>query len=175
MSLLNNQHILLRALEPDDLHFLKTIENKLENWKYSDTMQPFSKYILSEYIEVAKQPITEAGQLRLLIADCHDKKRIGFIDLYDYDQRHLRAGVAIIIQPEHQRSGFALEALQLITKYAAQHLHLHQLYASILADNQPSIKLFEKAGFTYSGEKKDWLKINNKFRDELFYQKLLNE
>ena len=118
MGLLSNQHILLRALEPEDLDFLKAIENDPDNWKHGDTIQPFSEYILKEYIKVAEQSIMEAGQLRLLIADKQDEKRIGFIDLYDFDQRHKRAGVAIIIHQDHQRNGFALQALQIIEKYA---------------------------------------------------------
>ena len=175
MRLLSNQHILLRALEPEDLNFLKAIENDPDNWKHGDTIQPFSEYILKEYIKVAEQSITEAGQLRLMIADLQDEKRIGFIDLYDFDQRNARAGVAIIIHPDFQRNKFALQALQIIEKYAFDKLHLHQLYASILADNLPSIKLFEKAGYTYSGNKKAWRKTDNEFKDELFYQKILNE
>ena len=175
MNLLSDQHILLRALEPEDLDFLKAIENDPENWKHGDIIQPFSEYILKEYIKVARQSITEAGQLRLLITDKQDEKRIGFIDLYDFDQRHKRAGVAIIIHQNHQRNGFALQALQIIEKYAFEKLYLHQLYASILADNLPSIKLFEKAGFSYSGKKIDWRKTDNEFKDELFYQKIKNE
>ena len=175
MHLFNNQHILLRALEPEDLDFLKGIENDTNNWEHGDNIQPFSKYILKEYIKVAGQTITEAGQLRLMIADHLDKKRLGFIDLYDFDQQHKRAGVAIIIHQNYRKNGFAYQALKLIEKYAFDKLYLHQLYAFILADNLPSINLFEKAGYTCSGNKKDWRIVHNKFKDELFYQKIRNE
>ncbi|MDR9399949.1 MAG: GNAT family N-acetyltransferase [Psychroflexus sp.] len=175
MNLLNNQHIQLRALEPEDLAFLKAIENNQIYWQYSDTIQPFSDYILNEYIKVAGQSIVEAGQLRLLIADKTNKLKIGFVDLYDYNPRHARAGVAIIIHPDYQQRGYASQAINLICNYAFYELNLHQIYAGILSDNKASIKLFENAGFTCFGTKKDWVKINNQLKDELFYQKFHHE
>ncbi len=172
MSLLKGGFIQLRALEPEDLNFMQDVENNTENWKYGDTVQPFSKYILKEYIKVAEKPISESGQLRLLITDEEDHERLGFIDLYEMELMHSRAGVAIIVHPDHQRQGFALEALRMIEEYAFRILDLHQLYASILEENDPSIKLFEKAGFVCSGKKKAWRCIQHQYKDELFYQKL---
>lgn len=175
MNLLSNQHIQLRALEPEDLAFLKSIENNQIYWQYSDTIQPFSDYILNEYIKVAGQSILEAGQMRLLIADKLNERRIGFVDLYDYNPRHARAGIAIIIHPDFQQQGYASQAIDLMCQYAFYELNLHQIYAGILADNLASIKLFEKAKFTCNGTKKDWLKIDNQLKDELFYQKFHHE
>lgn len=175
MNLLSNQHIQLRALEPEDLDFLKSIENNQVFWQYSDTIQPFSDYILNEYIKVAGQSIIEAGQLRLVIADKPNKQRIGFVDLYDYNPRHARAGIAIIIHPNFQKRGYASHAIDIMCQYAFNELNLYQLYAGILSDNKASIKLFEKAGFTCHGTKKDWLKIDNQLKDELFYQKFHHE
>jgi diamine N-acetyltransferase len=50
---LSNQHINLRALEPEDLEFLFQIENNESFWKVSHTQTPFSKYILKQYLENA--------------------------------------------------------------------------------------------------------------------------
>jgi diamine N-acetyltransferase len=48
------------------------------------------------------------------------------------------------------------------------------LYCNITTDNTASIKLFEKAGFQIIGIKKDWIKINNSYIDEIILQMILD-
>ena len=94
-----------------------------------------------------------------------------FVDLFDFDPKHSRAGVGIIIfSEENKGKGYAFEALQLINQYAVKHLNIHQLYANITEDNTQSIKLFKKAGYAESGMKKDWIKSGKNYKNELFYQ-----
>ena len=47
-------------------------------------------------------------------------------------------------------------------------------YANISKANTKSILLFEKNGYIRVGLKKDWIFYNNKFNDELLFQKILN-
>ena len=50
MITLKGQHIFLRALEPEDLDFLFSVENDEAFWEVSNTQAPFSKYILEQYL-----------------------------------------------------------------------------------------------------------------------------
>ncbi len=43
--MIQNKHVKLRALEPEDLDFLFSIENDEIFWEISSTQTPFSKYI----------------------------------------------------------------------------------------------------------------------------------
>ena len=52
---------------------------------------------------------------------------------------------------------------------------IHQLYANISSNNVESISLFKKNGYNEVGLKKDWVFYNNKFNDELLFQKILNK
>lgn len=84
---------------------------------------------------------------------------IGFIDLFDFEPVHLRAGVGILICDEaDRRQGYAAEALELLTLYASTVLGLHQLYAGVEADNARSIGLFRGAGFSQIGVRRDWIR-----------------
>ena len=47
---LTGQHITLRALEPADVDLLYKWENDTSIWKVSNTLVPFSKHILEQYI-----------------------------------------------------------------------------------------------------------------------------
>ena len=52
---------------------------------------------------------------------------------------------------------------------------IHQLYANISSNNFESISLFKKNGYCKVGVKKDWVFYNNKFIDEVLFQKILNK
>lgn len=175
MQILKNEHITLRALEPEDIQFLFENENNESFWEISNTQTPFSKAILKNYISNAHLDIYEAKQLRLIIEDNKSKKPIGMIDLFNYDPKHLRAGIGILIIPEHEGNGFAFMALKLLINYSFKHLNLRQLYANVTEDNNKSIQLFEKLNFIKAGIKKDWIFYNNHFKNEILYQLINNK
>ncbi len=172
-NLLANDKIRLRPLEPDDIEHLYAWENNTEIWEVSNTLAPFSKYILAQYIRNSAEDIYTAKQLRLVIEN-NEGQAVGAIDLFDFDPYHQRAGVGILIHNTTDRhKGYASAALEVVKKYCQQHLGLHQLYANITADNHSSISLFEKQGFTQSGIKKEWIRTIDGRKDELFYQCML--
>ena len=174
MLTLKGEKIFLRALEPDDLEFLFSVENDEEFWEVSSTSAPFSKFILRQYLENSHKDIYEVKQLRLVICE-HDGTPAGFIDLFDFDPKHRRAAVGIVIKNlNHRQKGFASEALKLLGKYSFNRLGLHQVYANVGIDNISSQNLFEKAGFVKTAHKKDWVLVNGTFKDELLYQ-LINK
>lgn len=170
MHYLKNDIITLRALETEDLDFLYETENDDVFWEVSNTQIPFSKYLLKQYLDNAHQDIYEAKQLRLVIVESCTNQNIGFIDLFDFNPQHQRAGIGILILRKFQHRGFASETLKVFIKYAFSQLNLHQIYANIPADNKKSIQLFEKLNFNNTGTRKDWLKTNNSFKDVHFYQ-----
>ncbi len=173
MNKLEYGKVKLRPLEPEDLEALYQWENDPSIWKVSNTLTPFSKFILRQYIQESHRDIFESKQLRLIITDTKDKL-VGAVDLFDFDPFHQRAGIGILINsPENRKKGFAGDALQLIATYAVEVLGLHQLYANITIDNIPSIKLFEKLGFEKTGTKKDWIKTSTGWLDECSYQRIL--
>ena len=170
MITLTGEHINLRALEPTDLPFLYQIENNELNWAVSNTHKPFSKFLLKQYLENAQQDIYEAKQLRLLITERKNDVSVGFIDLFDYEPKHRRAGIGILIHPEYENKGVASEALKQLIEYAFTHIDIHQLYANITEDNLKSIALFEKFNFKKVGVKKDWIYVNGTYKNELLFQ-----
>jgi diamine N-acetyltransferase len=171
MVTLQGQKIYLRALEPEDLEFIYAIENDENIWEVSNTITPYSKFLIKQYLENSHQDIYEAKQLRLVICKKEKSPAIGLIDLFDFDAKNRRAGIGIIIQNEVDRnSGFGKEALGLVIDYSFKHLQLHQLYANIGTDNKASLLLFTTFGFEKIGIKKDWNFTQNAFHDEAIFQ-----
>ncbi|GAB2776057.1 GNAT family N-acetyltransferase [Salinimicrobium soli] len=171
MLTLKGEKVYLRALEPDDLDFLYSVENDEEFWEVSCNSTPYSRFVLGQYLENAHKDLYEVKQLRLVICEAGDDSPAGFIDLFDFDPKHRRAALGIIVINKNSRKkGFGFEALQLMCKYSFTHLGLHQVYAHVGADNTSSKLLFEKAGFVCTGQKKDWIRVNGTYKDELIYQ-----
>lgn len=174
MITLKGHTVTLRALEPEDLEFLYAMENDEDVWKVSHTITPFSKYILTQYLEQSHRDIYDVKQLRLIIETTENAHTVGCVDLFDFDPQHHRAGIGIIIfNTTNRGKGFATETLQLVKKYAQNKLQMHQLFANIITDNVPSITLFENAGFEKIGTKREWIFENGKYKDEAMYQCIL--
>ncbi|MFH4965865.1 GNAT family protein [Gaetbulibacter sp. M235] len=174
MITLKGKNIYLRALEPEDLEFIHTIENDESLWELSNTIMPYSKFLIKQYLEHSHKDIFEVKQLRLVISNYSDKP-LGMIDLFDFDFKNGRAGVGILVKDIIDRqSGYGSEALQLLINYSFTHLGLHQLYCNISEENQASIKLFSSKGFQKIGLKEDWNYVNGDFKNEYLFQ-LLNK
>tara|TARA_B110001454_G_scaffold31738_1_gene31073 strand:- start:14421 stop:14939 length:519 start_codon:yes stop_codon:yes gene_type:complete len=170
----NINEYILRALEPDDLDILYDTENDKSLWKYSNTSSPFSKHSLKKFIENSHLDIIEHKQVRLVLSDKNNLP-FGFIDLFKYDMINKRAGVGIIIFEKYRSRGLGSISLDLIENYVKKYIPIHQLYANISSENIESIKLFEKHNYLKVGNKKDWIYYNNKYFDELLYQKILDK
>lgn len=170
MVTLKGEHIYLRALEPEDLEFVHTIENDEDIWHLSKTQTPYSRFLIKQYIESAHKDIYEAKQLRLVISN-YKNEPLGMIDIFDFDFLNKRAGVGVLIKNKKDRSkGVGAEALQLLVKYCFTHLQLHQLFCNISEENKASLKLFTKQGFQKIGLKKDWTFTNRKYNNEYLLQ-----
>jgi diamine N-acetyltransferase len=166
-----NEKIKLRALEPEDLELLYEWENKADFWTLSNTITPFSRYILKRYLENSHKSIFETGQLRLMIELSEEKATIGTIDLFEFDPFHKRAGIGILIADEtYRKKGYASMSISSLVTYCFTTLQLHQLFCNILSNNTESINLFEKHGFIRTGIKKDWILSGDGYVDVYFYQ-----
>lgn len=173
MDILHGELIKLRALEPEDVEILYRWENDPDVWKVSNTVAPFSKYVLRQFIESQRADIFESRQLRLIVESKAGVKPVGTIDLFEIDPFNLRAGVGILIYDHNdRRKGFAADALSTLIRYSFTVLGLHQLYCNVPTSNTQSLSLFKSKGFTVIGIKKEWTKTTSDWQDEYMLQLL---
>ncbi len=149
-------NIRLRALEPDDADMMYEAENDEAAWKYSDYLAPLSRELLHHYALTYDAEPFRSGQLRLIIEK--EDSPIGILDLMDISPRHLRAEIGIYLLPEFRGKGFGTEALLAAKDYCRNRLCLHQLGATIAESNTPALRSFQRAGFSISGLRPDWLR-----------------
>jgi diamine N-acetyltransferase len=174
--MLSGTFVKLRAIEPRDIDLMYVWENDVEIWNVSGTTSPFSKYTLEKYIETCSRDIYTNKQLRLAIQlNNESAKTVGYIDLFDFDPLHQRAGVGILIGDKgERRKNYAKESLNLLIKYSFDVLNLHQLYCHVHESNETSVHLFLNAGFVQTGMLQNWI-INNGEWENVLVLQLFNE
>ena len=168
---LKSDKITLRAPEPEDLELMYTMENDTALWSVGDTLLPYSRYTLRNYLEQSRQDLFTERQARFVI-EMSGGESAGMIDLAAYDPLNSRAEVCVGVLGKYRGQGVASEALRLLCEYSFKRLHIHQLYAYVGAENCESRKLFAKLGFVEASVLKDWLRGENGFSDVVLVQKM---
>ena len=169
-QLLSNDIVTLRALEPTDLEMLYRWENDTALWTVSDTIAPYSREALWQYLQNDTGDLYAQRQLRLMITLTSDGSPVGTIDFLNFDPLNNRAELGLFITNEMRGRGLGRQALDLLTTYARDHIGLRQLYVYIAVDNEVCLKLFDSYGYRRSGTLQSWVKRGNDYRDVVLMQ-----
>lgn len=164
--------IRLRAIEPEDLDVLYTIENDVSLWNVGNTNVPYSRYVLHDYIAHASSDIYTDRQVRLMIEN-EKGEVVGIVDVVNLAPQHLRAELGIVIIAAHRRQGYAMAAIEEMLRYALEVLHLHQIYVIVDEKNVAAKKLFNKLTFRESARLNDWLGDGREYSDAILMQRIL--
>lgn len=161
----------LRALEPEDLELLYTIENNLEQWSIGTQTAPLSAYQLRDYIANNQADIYKDEQVRFVIED--NGKGVGLIDLFNFSPQHDRAELGIALLNEAQGRGLAQQAIRQLTDYARNIISLHQIYAIIPENNERSLSMLEAQNFEKTAILTEWLKFGKKYENAVLMRLIL--
>ena len=159
---LQGKKIFLRSVQPSDADILYKWENDKSYWQVSGTKKSFTKKEIQDFISNQKDIYLDK-QLRLMIctSPLNPLSRwrgekgtgvvrgevVGCIDLFNFNEPNLTAGIGILIDKKYRKKGYASDALSLLIKYSFEILNLNQLHCNISEENKASIKLFQKHKF----------------------------
>ena len=172
-QLLSNDILALRALEPTDLDTLYRWENDTALWAVSDTIAPYSRKALWDYLENYTGDIYTQRQLRLMITLKADGTPVGTIDFFNFDPLNNRSELGLFVASEYRGLGYGRQALELLTAFARDHIGLRQLYVFISLDNELCLKMFEDYGYRRVGVLQSWVKRGTNYRDVALLQMIL--
>lgn len=162
----------LRALEPEDLDLLYSIENQPENWCVGTPAGPYSRYALKQYLSMQPSHLCESGYLRLVI--CSNERSVGLIDLMEYSPTDRRAEVGIALLDIERGKGIARQALKVLEEYAYDVLNLRMLYAKVsVYGNSAAWKLFSSAGYQQVATLPSWHYVLGEYEDLAVMQKII--
>lgn len=162
--------VFLRAMEPEDLHLIYEVENEEGIWDMGVTNVPYSQYLLLDYISNATGDIYADKQVRLIVEnEAHEA--VGVADLMDFDPKHNRAELGIVIKKPFRKLGYGRAAIAKMSEYAEKVLHLHQIFCFVAENNIPSRKMLQTSGFQESTLLKEWLFDGKEYHAAYFFQR----
>lgn len=84
-----------------------------------------------------------------------DLRPIGYANVRDFTNAHGTAELGITIGDTAERGrGYGTEAVQLLTRYAFEHLNVWNMWLDTAAYNHAAIRAYEKAGFREIGRRR---------------------
>ena len=165
--------VYLRALELED--YLITYE-----WRKDEEIQNMvggPKFFISK--EKERQwilnTIQDQNRMVLGIFLKENDQLIGTVNIQDIDWVNRSAHVPILIgNKSYWGGGYASEARILALKFAFYERGIHRIWALVLEDNIPSLKLHERMGYVKEGLLRDSVYKNGRFQNQV-YMGLLKE
>ncbi len=103
------------------------------------------------------------------------KNVVGMISLMGINQKYLSAEVGYWLGKRFWGSGYARDALQLVTKFGFENLKLHRLHAHVMHPNLGSMKLLESVGYKPEGILRHQIRTRGKWMDAHWYGMLADD
>jgi RimJ/RimL family protein N-acetyltransferase len=158
----------LRSLRPAD------VEAKWQEYQDSHARQMLEYCtelpVMSReaYTELFAAPDDDPRRISLYVENLEGVS-VGWLNLFDLDQRHGTFGVGISIFCEHRGNGYALDALRLALGYAFEEMRMQKCNSACLAINEASIALHERLGFWREGVRRRVAYMGGAYHDEVLY------
>lgn len=165
---LKNDILKLRALEESDLNLLYEWENNSDNWLYTNTLMPFSKHTLLEYIRNCKTYFLSQESLKLVI-ELSNGTVVGTLDVFNIDHFNGRAEMGVFVDSQFRGKGYATIAYNLFKDYAFKYLGWVNLYSIIPQKNSPMHNVAIRAGFSKTATLEKWIKTPQGYEDADIY------
>lgn len=162
--------VTLRTIENEDLEFLKDVINDPDVREGMVLSRPTNGQYQRQYFE---EQISNAESVDLAIYA--DEEIVGRIGLHDVEHDSGSAEIALRLHPDYHGNGYGTEASRLLTTHAFDELRLHRLQARVLADNEPSHRIWEKLGYELDGVHRDEFFSDREYVDLHYYSALADE
>ena len=171
---MSQSFVFLRALEPEDLELLYSIENDTTLWSVSQERSHYSKFVLKQYLASQPADIFQLGELRLVICENITQKPIGLIDLTEFSPIDGRAEISICLLSDYRGRGYGKAAIQEIEKYAKEALRMNFLFAKVSKKANPiSMQLFLSMAYEEVAVLPAWHYGKNGYEDLAIVKKIL--
>jgi RimJ/RimL family protein N-acetyltransferase len=162
--ILKGRKVVLRAIEKDDLEFLRMLTNDPEIEKMVKGYSfPVSRTRQEAWFEEFEK---QSDPLRWII-EMPDKTVVGTITLGDFDWKNRVAhltGIKLALD-RIKEGGIAVDAMMVVIKYAFDELNLNRLEGGYIEYNKQSMALNRMVGFVDEGRLRQAVYKNGNYHD----------
>ncbi|QKH38467.1 GNAT family N-acetyltransferase [Achromobacter pestifer] len=143
--------VILRRMQEDDIPMLLSMESDPEVMRYSTGVKPADDARRHELLAWLREPSTRLGHWAITM----NGAAVGWVSLVP-----LAGTDSIQLAYRLQRAawgrGYASQAAQQLCEYAWRELELGELVAVVWPDNQVSMRVLEKLGFTFRAHERHY-------------------
>lgn len=159
----------LRAVEPSDWELHEQWDQDTEQARLTWFIPfPSSTVSTRQWAEREAERGADGDHFRFQIESL-DQVLVGGINTHTCDLRNGTFRYGISILPQHQRKGYASEAIRLVLRYFFDERRYQKCNVEVFSFNEPSQKLHESLGFTLEGRLRRMIYTGGAFHDALIY------
>jgi len=119
----------------------------------------------SKLIDMFHKNFLEKRGIRWGIKLKENQRIIGTVGLNALHLKNKRAEIGYELHPSFWRMGYAAEAITEVLKYSFQQMDLYRIGAVVYPENEASIALLTKLGFSNEGLLRGYIHQNEQFHD----------
>jgi RimJ/RimL family protein N-acetyltransferase len=152
-QLFEAERVALRAFEPEDLPALHAYLNRSElaNRRYLPGGFPDAAPLSRKQVEgIIARWTEERKGLHLAVVLTASQALVGHVDC-EWGWDPYSPFFSVLIAPDHQRQGYASEALEIILRYLYENTPAHNISGAFADWNTPARELARRRGFSESG------------------------
>ncbi|WIG61660.1 MAG: Ribosomal-protein-S5p-alanine acetyltransferase [Ktedonobacterales bacterium] len=166
----------LRGVEPGDweVHFEWDQDSEMQR-RLGVVHVPRSREGTRRWAEQEATRTGEDDTYQWEIEALASGEHVGGIGTHLCDRRAGTFRHGLAIREEHQRKGYASEAILLVCRYYFDELRYQKVTTTVYSFNEPSIRLHERLGFQLEGRLRRMIYTHGQHYDALFYGMTVEE
>jgi UDP-4-amino-4,6-dideoxy-N-acetyl-beta-L-altrosamine N-acetyltransferase len=157
----------LRAIEQDDLEWIKTLRTD------PSTQQYLGKFtFLNNRQQQSWWESVSSNDNQLYLVFNFKDTPIGIIRLTDIDWKNRSVCVGGDLKPDYRGQGHGTEMFIMIFDLCFKKWNLHRVWLLVMENNEVAINLYKKMGFKEEGKYREAIFRNGKYYDYILMGKL---
>ena len=148
---ITSDRLLLRPVEKDDLDDLALVNGDEEVTRFLPYETWRSRQDAEAWHDKVMGLVSQGKTLQLVVVMQETNRVIGSCLLFNYDESSRVAEIGYVTGREFWRQGLTEEALRMLITYGFDMVGLRRLCAVVETDNQASMSLLNKLGFSSEG------------------------
>jgi RimJ/RimL family protein N-acetyltransferase len=175
MNFWQGEKVRLRGIEPSDADFFFQWNLDSERARHLDFVWPPQSLVsVQAWAEEQSGRRFEKDTFHWVIVNMEGEP-VGSISTHDCNPRTGTFSYGIDVAPEHQRKGYASEAILLVLKYYFEELRYQKVTVPVHSNNTASILLHEQLGFQREGVHRRMVFTGGRYFDDIWYGMTVEE
>lgn len=136
---------------------------------------PYTRKHAEDFIRNAHKSLKNETAFNFAIVPHDVDEVVGMIDLRKFNPRHKNAETGYWMGRNFRNKGYTVDAVKLLLSFAFNQLKCQRVQAHTVPANRVSQRVLEKAGFTFEGTLRRYVRHHGRYKDICMYSILKSE